>query len=207
MKRREKSRPNLTRKQAEVLETIRKFIAEHGISPTLHEVGEAMGTHRVTVFEHVRELDRKGWITTDPRQSRSIQIVEPPHLTSPPGPAVLGTVAAGAPIEAIESRSSQDLLGILPHSDTTFLLRVQGDSMIEDHIRDGDYVLVESRPSARPGETVVALIRGDETTLKRFYSQGDKIRLEPRNPALQPIVLPARDVAIQGVVVGVIRRC
>ena len=119
---------------------------------------------------------------------------------------LLGRVAAGFPIEAVETRSAlsipEDMLG----TRETFALQVRGDSMIDEQIRDGDYVIVEKRETAENGETVVALVRSAETTLKKFYREGRMVRLQPANPSLAPIRVPAGEVAIQGVVIGVIRK-
>ena len=199
-------RPRLTRRQAEVLEFARDFDRRTGYSPTLEEIGEALGVNRVTAFEHVRALEEKGWIRTRKHCSRSIEIL-PDEDAVESGIPVLGRIAAGAPIEALEDPESLALSDLVPPGTKCFFLRVVGDSMIEDHIQDGDFVLVESRAHARPGETVVALLDGAEATLKRFYRQGTDVRLEPRNSSLQPIVVPAQRVEIQGIVVGVVRRC
>jgi repressor LexA len=199
-------RRNLTRRQAEVLEVTRSYIDEHGISPTLEEIGEILGVNRVTVFEHVRALEDKGWITTEKNYSRSIQLTDDLQTPAPRSVPLLGRIAAGSPIEALEDRQSVELDDFFPHGGNCFMLEVQGDSMIDDQIRDGDLVLVESRKTAHAGETVVALIDGEEATLKRFYRQGRRIRLEPRNESLKPIVLDARRVEVQGIVIGVLRR-
>lgn len=196
-----KGKGNLTRRQANVLDFVRQYIEENDISPTLGEIGESLGVNRVTVFEHVRALETKGWIRTRRHLSRSIELVDEVDEPSVP---ILGSIAAGQPIEAIEDRETFDVDEFF--RDGCFMLRVQGESMIEDHIRDGDYVLVESRKTAHPGETVVALVQGEEATLKRFYPAGREVRLEPRNSTMEPIIVPARDVQIQGVVIGVLRR-
>lgn len=200
-------RPNLTRRQSQVLDFIRFFREENGIAPTLLEIGEALGVNRVTIFEHVKALESKGWIRTSKNLSRSIEIIE--EETSggmSTGLPVLGRIAAGQPIDAVEDREVVDLTEMFPAESGLFVLRVQGDSMIEDQIRDGDMVVCSPRSSAEVGETVVALVDGAEATLKRFYPMGKEVRLEPRNPALEPIIVPADSCRIQGVVVGVLRR-
>ncbi len=197
------ARPSLTRRQANVLQFIRDYAANHEISPTLDEIGTALGVNRVTIFEHVRALETKGWIRTSPHLSRSIRVID---AKADLGIPILGRIAAGRPIEAVEDRETFDLESFFPSDRDCFILRVQGDSMIDDQIRDGDYVLVESRPTAQPGETVVALLGEQEATLKRFYPMGRQVRLEPRNPLLKPIVVDARKLRIQGVVIGVLRR-
>ena len=116
----------------------------------------------------------------------------------------MGRIAAGAPVEAVEDKQTLDFDEMLTTRDTTFALEVRGESMIEEQIRDGDYVIVERRETARNGETVVALLEDGEATLKKFYREGDRIRLQPANASLSPIYV--KDVKIQGVVVGVFRR-
>ncbi len=203
------NRPPLTRQQARVLDFIRDYRQSHGIAPTLDEIGQALGVHRVTIFEHVKALEQKKRIATSRQLSRSIRVLDDDQpAETPPGPEleILGRIAAGAPIDAIEDRETFSLADWIPRHSHCYLLRVRGDSMIDDHIRDGDLVLVEQRAQAQPGETVVALIRGEEATLKRYYPMGARVRLEPRNPTLQPIFVDAKDVTVQGTVIGVLRR-
>ncbi len=196
----------LTRRQREIYDFIRAFIAEHGYSPSLEEIGGHFGLSSVaTVHKHVQHLVEKGLLRKAWNRSRS---VEPAHeqassVTLP----LLGTVAAGAPIEAIEVDEQIAVPSELVGRGPCFVLRVRGDSMIEEHICDGDYVVVESRPEAHEGETVVALVRGEEATLKKFYRRGRAgVRLMPANERLAPIELPAADVEIRGVVRGIVRR-
>jgi repressor LexA len=184
-------------------------VAEHGLSPTLHEIGEALGINRVTVFEHVRALKDKGWIRSEPNLSRAIELVETESADAPSsdrGIPILGRIAAGRPIEAVEDRELFHLDDFFPTDRECYMLQVRGESMIEDQIRDGDFVLVESRPVANAGETVVALIDDGETTLKRYYPAGNLARLEPRNSTMQPILVDRSRLRIQGVVIGVLRR-
>lgn len=199
-------RTNLTRRQANVLEFIRSYTRRHGYSPTLEEIGSRLGVNRVTIFEHVRALEAKGWLRTRKHCSRSIALVEEEEASSHGCLPILGRIAAGRPIEAVEDRETFELQDFFPADRDCYMLQVDGNSMIDDHIRDGDYVLVESRQTAHPGETVVALVDGEEATLKRFYPQGRRVRLEPRNPDIEPLVVPADQVRIQGVVIGVLRR-
>jgi repressor LexA len=199
---------NLTRRQADVLDFIRNYLAEHGLSPTLGEIGDTLGVNRVTVFEHVRALEGKGWLRTQRHLSRSIELLDEDDTGPDTGIPILGRISAGQPIEVVPD-AERDVFtpsDFFPSDRDLFMLRVQGESMIEDHIRDGDLVIVESRPNAQPGDTVVALIRGEEATLKRFYPMGARVRLEPRNETMEPIVVPTRDVKIQGIVVGVLRK-
>ena len=195
---------NLTRRQAHVLEFIREFIRDHGYSPTLEEVGEMLGVNRVTIFEHVRALESKNWIRTRKHCSRSIEVV--PDEKETRAVPILGRIAAGHPIDAVEDREVFEVGDFFPTDRDCYMLRVAGNSMIDDQIRDGDFVLVESRQTAHPGETVVALIDNEEATLKRFYPEGRNVRLEPRNPDLSPITVEAARLKVQGVVIGVLRR-
>jgi repressor LexA len=198
----------LTRRQREIYDFVREFIAAKGYSPSLEEIGERFGLSSVaTVHKHVQHLVEKGFLRKGWNRSRSVEPVggesEGAALSLP----LLGTVAAGAPIEAIEQAGEsvtvpREMVG----RGETYVLQVRGDSMIEDHIQDGDYVVVESRPEARNGETVVALVRGEEATLKKFYRRGAKVVLEPANQALRPIEVPARDVQVRGVVRGLLRQ-
>lgn len=197
----------LTRRQREIYEFIRDFVAERGYSPSLEEIGGAFGLSSVaTVHKHVQHLVEKGFLRKAWNRSRSVEPVEAEsaEVTSLP---LVGVVAAGAPIEAIEQHDRIAVpCDLVPKRVPSFVLRVQGESMIDEQIRDGDYVVVESRPEARDGETVVALIRGQEATLKRLYRRGSRVRLVPANSTMAPIEVPARDVEIRGVVRGLLRR-
>jgi len=197
----------LTRRQREIYDFVRRFVDEKGYSPSLEEIGAAFGLSSVaTVHKHVQHLVEKGLLRKGWNRSRSLEPQPPPG----PGPVVLplaGVVAAGSPIEAIEDLETIAVPAELvsPRAES-FVLRVRGDSMIDEQIRDGDYVVVERRSEARDGETVVALIRGHEATLKKLQRRGSKVRLLPANAALAPIEVPAREVRIQGVVRGLLRR-
>jgi repressor LexA len=199
----------LTRRQREIYDFIRSFVAAKGYSPSLEEIGEHFGLSSVaTVHKHVQHLVEKGMLKKAWNRSRSVEPVEPEPvaggLTSLP---LLGTVAAGQPIEAIEVEETIDVPPeLVAGRGRHYALRVAGDSMIEDQICDGDYVVVESRDEARDGETVVALVAGSDVTLKKLYRDGPRVRLEPANERLQPIVVPAEDVQVRGVVRGLIRR-
>ncbi len=197
----------LTRRQREVLDVIREFIHEHGYSPSLEEIGGALGLSSVaTVHKHVSHLVDKGYVRRGWNQNRSIELVD----ASATGAVLLpmmGTIAAGQPLEAIPTSETIAVpADMVASQGRTYVLRVQGDSMIDEQIRDGDFVVVNERNTASDGETVVALIEGSDATLKTLYHEGRQIRLQPANPTMQPIVVPARDVRIQGVVVGVIRK-
>jgi repressor LexA len=202
----------LTRRQREIYDFIRGFVAEQGYSPSLEEIGAHFGLSSVaTVHKHVQHLVEKGFLKKAWNRSRSVEPVAESPAAAPPANVVslplLGTVAAGLPIEAIEVSETIDVPQQLtaPRSEC-FVLQVRGDSMIEDQICDGDFVVVERRPEARNGETVVAVVGGDEATLKRFYRKGPKVRLQPANQTMQPIEVAAADVEIRGVVRGLLRQ-
>jgi len=198
----------LTPKQLKILSLIRDYQREHGYSPTMQELADQLGVSKVTVFEHVAVLEKKGLLRRTPHRARSLELssqVEFPDETHRAGLPLVGYIAAGAPIEAIEERETVDLDQLFNTSSGAFALKVRGDSMIDEHIRDGDVVIVEPRQTAFNGETVVALLDSGEATLKKFYREGDRIRLQPANPAFEPIYV--REVRIQGVVVGVLRVC
>jgi len=197
----------LTRRQREIYDFIREFVADKGYSPSLKEIGAGFGISSVaTVHKHVQHLVEKGLLRKAWNRSRSVEPIDEPARGSVALP-LAGVVAAGTPIEAIEDVETIEVpLDLVPHRGRSFALRVRGDSMIGEQIRDGDTVIVESRSEARNGDTVVALIRGSDATLKKFYRKGARVRLEPANPSLDPIEVPARDVEIRGVVRGLLRR-
>ena len=198
----------LTRRQREILDFFEAYTAEAGISPTLEEVAQHFGINKVTIFGHVKELERKGALRKVKKGvSRGLQIVGSEDESRPQGPTlnVLGTIAAGAPIETLEEPEALDLADLAPPGKDVYVLRVKGESMIEDSIRDGDLVVVEKRNNAFNGQIVVAVLPGEEATLKRYYEEPDgHIRLQPANASMQPILV--RDVEIRGIVLGVIRR-
>jgi repressor LexA len=197
--------PPLTRRQHQILEYYRAYSAEHGLSPTLEEVARHFGVNKVTIFGHVAELERKGILQRSARGvSRALRVVEKPAPRRATVVPLLGAIAAGSPIEALESPETLDLADLLPRGRDTYALRVRGDSMIEDGIHDDDVVLVERRSNARDGELVVAILPGEEATLKRVYREAGGYRLEPANRTLQPIQAPR--IEIRGVVIGVLRR-
>ncbi len=197
----------LTRRQREVYDFIRSFVADRGYSPSLEEIGAHFNLSSVaTVHKHVQHLVDKRYLRKAWNRSRSVEPMEEPTRGTVTLP-LLGIVAAGAPIEAIEVAESFDVpQDLVTNRGESYVLRVRGESMIEEQIRDGDYVVVESRSQARDGETVVALIRGTEATLKKFYLRGDRVCLKPANSTMEPIDVPAEDVEIQGVVKGLVRR-
>jgi repressor LexA len=198
----------LTRRQKEVWDYLEDYIAAHGYAPTLEEIGAHFGLSSLaTVHKHLSNLEHKGLIARKWNLSRAIEITPPQKTAQAVELPLLGRVAAGVPIEAVETDGTlaipEDFVR-RPHN--AFALRVQGESMIGEGILDGDYVVVEKRPAADNGETVVAVMNG-EATVKKFYRErGGKIRLQPANPQLQPIVARDRDVEIRGVVVAVLRK-
>jgi repressor LexA len=198
----------LTRRQREIYDFICSFVEENGYSPSLEEIGGHFELASVaTVHKHVQHLVSKGYLRKAWNRSRSLEPVLEDIEGSPSVP-ILGCVAAGSPIEAIEQGDesiSVPALMLGSKASETYALRVRGDSMIEDSICDGDIVVIESRHEARNGETVVALVGGDEATLKRFYRKGGQVRLVPANSSMEPIEVPAADVTIRGVVRGLIR--
>lgn len=196
----------LTKRQRQMLDCIREFIDENEYSPTLEEIGRMMGlSSPATVHKHLQNLEKKGQIKRNWNHSRSVE------LTTVPKPSASlplhGYVAAGSPIEAIETTDRIDVPREFVGSKDSFVLRVQGDSMIEDGIHDGDMIIVEQRETALPGQTVVALINGEEATVKKFYPEGKRrVRLEPANSTMKPLRYPAASVKIQGVVIGLMRK-
>lgn len=195
----------LTPKQLRLLTLIRDYQNKHGYSPTMQEMADLLGVTKVTVFEHVGGLEKKGLLRRLKHRARSLELtsrVEFPDDARTSLPLV-GHIAAGAPIEAIENPETLNLETLFNASEGAFALKVRGDSMIDEQIRDGDLVIVERRETARNGETVVALLDSGEATLKKFYREKGQIRLQPANPGFAPIYVD--DLRIQGVVVGVLR--
>jgi repressor LexA len=197
--------PPLTRRQREILTYFETYRRQHGISPTLEEIAQTLGVNKVTVFGHVAELEKKGALVRAKRGiSRGMQPVEAPAARAG-RVQILGRVAAGLPIEAIESPEELDLQSLVPPDREVYALRVKGDSMIEDSICDGDLVLVENRKQANNGEIVVAVLPDGDATLKRFYREKDgSFRLQPANAEMKPI--RTREVEIRGVVLAVLRQ-
>ena len=202
---------NLTPKQLKILQLIRDCRVRHGYSPTMQELADQICVSKVTVFEHVEALIKKGALTRDPNKARSLSIAEGvvvPDEGRPLRFPLVGKIAAGYPIEKVEDRDELDLLDIVGprpgRNGAMFALRVQGESMKDEGILDGDYILVERADTAGNGDRVIALLHNGETTLKTFYREGDKIRLQPANPDFQPIIV--KDCKIQGIVRSVLRK-
>lgn len=198
----------LTRRQKQILDHIEQFIGEHGYAPSFEEIAQAFGfASLATVHEHLSNLERKGYIRKAYNESRSIELVQSESSAALDLP-LMGTVAAGLPIEAIRDDESLSVpADMVRRNAENYVLRVQGNSMIDEQIRDGDFIVVAAQSTARDGEMVVALVGGDSATVKTlFREKGNRIRLQPANEAMDPIVVDADDVVIQGVVVGVIRK-
>jgi len=205
----EGGRMPLTKRQKEILDYIDGFIAERGYAPSFEEIAESFGySSLATVHEHLSNLERKGYIRKSYNESRSIELVRPGHGEPTLDLPLLGAVAAGLPIEAIpDSETIAVPPDMVRRQKDNYVLRVEGNSMIEEQIRDGDYIVVQAQENAEDGEMVVALVGGDSATVKKLYREpGNRIRLQPANPTMSAIVVDARDVRIQGVVVGVIRK-
>jgi repressor LexA len=197
----------LTRRQREVLNVIQEFIDANGYSPSLEEIGGSLGLSSVaTVHKHVTHLVEKGLVRRVWNQNRSIDLVREENGKAFDLPLV-GTIAAGLPLEAVPTTETLTVpADMVSGRGRTFVLKIQGESMIGEQIREGDYVVIEERQLARDGETVVALVDGTDATLKRIYREGATVRLQPSHPTMAPIVLPADRVQVQGVVVGLIRK-
>ncbi|HKV09980.1 MAG TPA: transcriptional repressor LexA [Thermoanaerobaculia bacterium] len=202
----------LTERQKEILEFIHEYRRDRGIAPTHREICERFGFSSYgTAYKHLKLLQEKGFLRRDWNQKRGIEL-----LRAIPGGEggmtehelpFFGRIAAGRPIEAL---SGSDRVAVPGHllsgrGGDHYVLLVVGESMIDEGIHDGDFIIVLRRDSAEPGEMVVALI-GDDATLKRYYPEGDMVRLQPANPTMLPIRVPARDVRVQGVVVGLMRK-
>jgi repressor LexA len=203
----------ITKRQRQMYDFISDFVQKHSYSPSFEEIGDGMGLSSLaTVHKHVSNLEKKGLLTRDYNRSRSIDLL-PPKGKLKQAMAVnttmvlplLGRIAAGQPIEAVSNPETISLADFV-RSKEVFVLEVRGDSMQDEAILNGDYVLVEKSKSAYNGEIVVALVDGTDATLKRFYREGENIRLQPSNAAMKPIIVPAATVQIQGKVIGVLRK-
>lgn len=200
----------LTGKQIGVLRFFRDYRQEHGISPTLEEAAKALGVSKITIYEHLNHLVAKGAIIRDKAKARSVSILYDPDRPEPTQEKktssipLLGTIAAGKPIEALEDREEIPLSDLIPNGDDYYALRVKGHSMIEDHIDHGDLVIIRRQKTASNGDIIVAIVDGEEATLKRLYMDKGQIRLQPANAALSPIY--PTQLEIRGVVCGVVRR-
>jgi repressor LexA len=198
----------LTRRQKEILDYLGRHIERKGYAPTIEEIGDHFGLSSLaTVHKHLTNLQEKGLIKREWNRSRALELVPTEVAVRAVELPLLGRVAAGTPIEAVQSTETifvpEDMVG----KKSTYVLQVKGDSMIEEQIRDGDYVIVEDRTTARDGEMVIALLEGENVTLKKLFREGGgKVRLQPANSRMKPIFVDQDDVRVQGVVIGVLRK-
>ncbi len=204
----------ITKRQREIYDFIAHFVAEHGYSPSFEEIGEGTNLSSLaTVHKHITNLEKKGLLKRDYNRSRSIDVL-PPRGALKRSMAVaagaelplMGRIAAGRPVEALQNPETISFADFTRSSKDVFVLQVRGDSMQDEAILDGDYILVEKTSVVRNGEIVVALVDGMESTLKRIYKEGDKVRLQPSNATMQPVIVPAAAVQVQGRVIGVLRK-
>lgn len=191
----------LSKRQMKILDFIIDQIQERGYGPTVREIVSHVGDKSPTsVHRHLKTLEARGHIIREANKSRSIRLTEE-HRGLP----LAGVIAAGSPIEAVEDVQRFDLAGLYDPANH-FMLKVRGDSMIEDHIDDGDLIVVRKQSTCRDGDTVVAMVDGETATLKRFYREGSQVRLQPANRKLKPIKVKNDRVSIDGVMVGVLRQ-
>jgi repressor LexA len=197
----------LTKRQREILDFIEQSIAQNGYAPTLEEIGERFELRSMaTVHKHLSNLETKGLIRRKWNHSRAIEVTDDRRPAAALTIPLLGRVAAGRPIEAVEGTDTVEVPASLLRKRNSYALRVVGDSMIDEGILDGDLVLVEERPDPRSGELVIATV-SNEATVKRFYREKNgTVRLQPSNSAYKPIMVPDGDLKIRGAVVGLVRR-
>jgi len=196
----------LTGRQQEIWTFVVEYVDRHGYPPTVREIGEAVGlASPSTVHAHLANLERAGLLRRDPTKPRALELTGREEMTATvPKLPLVGQIAAGSPLLADEN--VEDAIAVPETLRGDFLLRVKGESMIGAGILDGDIVVVRRAQDARNGEIVVALVDGADTTLKRFYKEGDQVRLQPSNAAMPPIMVPAKSVQLQGRVIGVLRK-
>lgn len=198
---------SLTRRQREIYNFIKRYIEDNDFAPSLEEIARQFRIASLNaIYKHLNALEQRGYLRRLTNQARSIRLLDPDRAERHELP-LLGTVAAGKPIEAVSNSESIAVpASFISPGKNSYVLRVRGDSMIDEHIADGDYVIVEERDSADSGEMVVALLDNENVTLKKFYREGRKVRLQPANPDLEPLRVDEDRVRVQGVVVGVIRK-
>jgi repressor LexA len=197
----------LTKRQKEIYDYVRDFIEARGYSPSLQEIGQHFGLSAVaTVHKHVSNLVEKGLLRRGRNQNRSLEVIASGPPVGVRDLPLFGYVAAGQPIEAVAAAERIPVPEVLAGKGRTYVLRVRGDSMIDEQIRDGDFVIVEDRNSAVDGEMVIALLHGDEVTLKKLYRERGCVRLQPANSEMAPIFVHEDNLRIQGVVIGLMRR-
>lgn len=198
----------LTRRQRQILDYVDSFIDAQGYSPSFEEIASSFGySSLATVHEHLSNLEEKGFIRKNYNKSRSLEVIHAEIGALAVELPLLGSVAAGLPIEAIPEQETVSVPHDMVRAGSNFVLRVRGSSMIDEQIRDGDYIIVNSRRTAENGDMVVALIGGDSATVKKFYRErSGRIRLQPANPTMEPFFYDEGEVEVQGIVVGVIRK-
>lgn len=198
---------SLTKRQREMLDYVDSFIDSYGYSPSFEEIANYFGySSLATVHEHLTNLEQKGFLRKNYNKSRSLELVRAEGTLAVELP-LLGSVAAGLPIEAVEEQETISVPHDMLRAGSNYVLRVKGSSMVDEQIRDGDYIIVNSRQTADNGEMVVALVGGDSATVKKFFRESDgRIRLQPANPTMKPMYFPESEVQIQGIVIAVIRR-
>ncbi len=197
----------LTKRQRQILDYVESFIDSYGYSPSFEEIASFFGySSLATVHEHLSNLEQKGYLRKNYNKSRSLELV-PAEGTLAVDLPLLGSVAAGLPIEVIDEQETLAVPHDMLRSGSNYVLRVKGDSMIDEQIRDGDYIVVHSRQTAENGEMVVALVEGESATVKKLFRERDgRIRLQPANATMQPMYYPEASIQIQGIVVAVIRK-
>ncbi len=201
----------LTKRQKEILDFLKQHIESYGYAPSIDEIRRHFNLRSLaTVHKHLLTLERKRVIRREPNQSRSIELAPTTDFNRSGIVQVplVGTIAAGEPIEAIPEDEQMGLPEELLGGGSTYVLKVRGNSMIDEQIRDGDFVIIEDRPTAENGQTVVALLNGTDVTLKKYFDEGARIRLQPANPDLDPITIDKKtgDIEIQGIVIGILRK-
>ncbi|MBF0170881.1 MAG: transcriptional repressor LexA [Nitrospinae bacterium] len=198
---------HLTKKQKQIFDYLTVFIKEQGYAPSIVEIGQHFGlSSPATIHKHLTNLEAKGLIKREKNMSRAIEMPTREAAPSSVEAPLLGYIQAGAPVETFPVAETVSIPEDMMGRNRTYVLKVKGDSMIEDSIREGDMVIVDERAWADNGETVVALIDGESATLKRYYREGKMIRLQPANAAMAPIMVEESRLAIQGVVIGLIRK-
>jgi repressor LexA len=197
----------LTKRQKQILDFIGESIRKNGYAPSLVEISQHFKLNSIsTIHKHLVHLEEKGLIHRHWNRARAIEVVPTHSKPEARDVPLIGLISAGQPIEAIRTNEvvavPEDIIG----RRDVFVLRVKGESMVDDQVRDGDYVIVENRSSARNGEMVVALLQGENATLKKYYREKGQIRLQPAHPTMKPILAKEEDVKIQGVVIGLMRK-
>lgn len=197
----------LTKRQKQILDFIGDSIRKNGYAPSLVEISQHFKLNSIsTIHKHLVHLEEKGLIHRHWNRARAIEVVHAESKPEARDVPLIGLISAGQPIEAIRTSEvvavPEDMIG----RRDVYVLRVKGESMVEDQVRDGDYVVVENRASARNGEMVVALLHGENATLKKYYREKGQIRLQPAHPTMKPIMVKEEDVKIQGVVIGLMRK-